>query len=121
MLLFLVPIYIKLLSYLIPLSSKSCITQHWYRSFCQVFCCLGSLKMFDIINDMLQSKWSFLSLPAMPEDTEPAWTQMSTLYLDIFTNVLFQQLFIVGLVIFYLLDILGCYIYDKYVPKDGKK
>eukprot|EP01084_Bolivina_argentea_P094279 169490_1 len=54
----------------------------------------------------------------MPDDTESAWPNAQTLYFDILTSPLFQKLFILGMIAFYLLDVLGCYIYDKYVPKE---
>eukprot|EP00484_Ammonia_sp_Unknown_P029226 CAMPEP_0197027008 /NCGR_PEP_ID=MMETSP1384-20130603/7006_1 /TAXON_ID=29189 /ORGANISM="Ammonia sp." /LENGTH=296 /DNA_ID=CAMNT_0042455797 /DNA_START=44 /DNA_END=934 /DNA_ORIENTATION=+ len=70
------------------------------------------------IDWLKQSKWSIFSLDAMPSDFEPPYPSATALYADTFRNSYFQNVFLLGLVIFYVLDIVGCYLYTHYVPAD---
>ena len=62
------------------------------------------------------STWPVLSLPPLSQDTEPLYPTLTSLYADVFSHPLFFQLFAIGLIFWYSLDVLGCHMFYKCVP-----
>ena len=61
----------------------------------------------------ISSEWD---LPSLSPDAGTVSPSVSAFYYDTFHDPLFQTLFVIGFIGFYLLEIVGCHIHSHYVP-----
>lgn len=67
------------------------------------------------MNDVVESKWNIFSLPAIVN--KPVYDSCYDVFRDAFTSSYFFFIFSIGLFMWYLLDILGCYIHTHYISE----
>ena len=83
------------------------------------------LSLLDISEILYKSEWSIFSLPPISNEiieSNPGYPEgCISLYLDVFTSSYFMCVFVVGLIIWYLLECLGCFFYTHYVPLDHQR